>query len=228
MIVVVTGASRGIGLELVRQFLARGDRVFAAVRQPTLADRLMDLGNAHPRALTVLSCDVTSDPSVQEMARSVTEPVDALVNNAGITGKRATFAELDFDDLVKTFQTNALGALRVSRALLPQLRQGSGKKILNISTGMGSMADNGSGGSWGYRLSKAALNMATKNLGLELADDGIRCVAVNPGWVKTDMGGSAATLDVDDSASQLIGVLDGMTLEMSGGFFNHDGTPYPW
>jgi NAD(P)-dependent dehydrogenase (short-subunit alcohol dehydrogenase family) len=155
--------------------------------------------------------------------------VDALVNNAGIMGKRASGLEaLEMDDVLATYNTNALGMLRVTRALLPHLKEGAGKKILNVSTGMGSIADNTSGGGWGYRLSKAALNMATKNLALELGPIGIRCVAVNPGWVQTDMGGSSATMKVEESASRLIRIIDELTPEESGSFLDNDGKPYPY
>jgi NAD(P)-dependent dehydrogenase (short-subunit alcohol dehydrogenase family) len=223
MRVVVTGANRGIGLELARQFAARGDEVVAAVRDPSRAARAAELPGVLVRA-----CDVTSDASVAAFASSFDGPVDALVANAGIIGKHGDLEHLDFDDMLRVYDTNALGAIRVTRALLPRLREGRGKKILAVSTGMGSIADNGSGGSWAYRLSKAALNMATKNLAIELRGDGIACVAVNPGWVKTDMGGAGATMAVEESAKRLIRILDSLTLARSGAFLNHDGSPYPF
>lgn len=225
MRIVVTGASRGIGLELVRQFLARGDSVVAAARDPGGAEQLKKLEGD----LQLVACDVAIDASAAALGREVTGPVDVLVNNAGIVGKRASgLVELEMDDLLATYNTNALGALRVTRALVPRLTEGQAKKVLNVSTGMGSIADNSSGGSWGYRLSKAALNMATKNLALELAPAGISCVAVNPGWVQTDMGGKSATMRVEDSAKKLIQIIDGLTPEASGSFLNHDGSPYPF
>jgi NAD(P)-dependent dehydrogenase (short-subunit alcohol dehydrogenase family) len=223
MNVVITGANRGIGLELARQFAARGDRVVAAVRDPSRAESAKKIDGVE-----VLACDVSSDESVTTFAKSLTGPVDILVNNAGVTGKRAAFADLDFEDMLRVYGTNALGALRVTRALLPRLCEGSAKKILNLSTGMGSIGDNTSGGSWAYRLSKAALNMATRNLGHELASDGVLCVAVNPGWVQTDMGGPSATLPVAESAARLIRIIDGLKREQSGTFLNHDGQVYPY
>jgi NAD(P)-dependent dehydrogenase (short-subunit alcohol dehydrogenase family) len=221
MRVVVTGANRGIGLELARQLAARGDSVVAAVRDPSRAGR----ARALERAL-VFPCDVTSDASVAAFADSLTGPVDVLVNNAGVLGKDDAFEHLDFADMLRVYDTNALGAIRMARALLPHLRAGQAKKILNVSTGMGSIADNGSGGSWAYRLSKAALNMATKNLAIELRDDGISCVAVNPGWVRTDMGGAGAPMPVEESARRLLRIVDSMRLDASGSFLNYDGKPY--
>jgi NAD(P)-dependent dehydrogenase (short-subunit alcohol dehydrogenase family) len=225
MRVVVTGANRGIGLELVRQFLARGDSVIGVARDPGGAKELKGLSGE----LQLVACDIAMDTSAKALAREIEGPVDVLVNNAGIIGKRATGLEaLEMDDLLATYNTNALGMLRVTRALLPNLKEGAGKKILNVSTGMGSIEDNTSGGAWAYRLSKAALNMATKNLAHELAPAGISCVAVNPGWVQTDMGGSQAPMKVEESASRLIKIIDEMKPTQSGSFLNNDGTPYPY
>jgi NAD(P)-dependent dehydrogenase (short-subunit alcohol dehydrogenase family) len=225
MRVVVTGANRGIGLELVRQFLARGDSVVAGARDPASATELKALKGT----LEVGACDVASDESVASFAKGVKGPVDAVVNNAGIIGKRAAgLAELDFADMRVTFDTNALGALRVTLAFLPHLKEGNGRKVLSVSTGMASISDNTSGGSWGYRMSKAALNMATKNLAHELRGLGISAVAVNPGWVQTDMGGGSASMKVDESARRLIAIVDGLTLEQSGSFLDNDGSKYEY
>lgn len=224
---VVTGANRGIGLEFVRQLLARGDRVVAAVREPKKADRLRDL--AAGERLEIVACDVSSDASVAELdSKLAPGPVDTLINNAGIIGQHGRFPSLDYEDCIRVFSTNALGALRVSTALLDRLRKGSSPRIVNISTGMASLADNGSGGAWAYRMSKAALNMATVNLGLALGGDGITCIAVNPGWVQTDMGGAGANMPVDESVRRLLAIHDGLTLEKSGSFLNHDGSVFPW
>lgn len=223
MRVVITGANRGIGLELARQFLARGDSVVAGARDPEGATELRKLKGS----LEIGACDIASDASVAAFAKGVSGAVDAIVNNAGIIGKRAAgLAELDMADLRATYDTNALGPLRVTRAFLPHLKQGAGKKVLSVSTGMASVADNTSGGAWGYRMSKAALNMATKNLAHELRGLGVSAVAVNPGWVQTDMGGSSATMKVEESARRLIAILDSLTLERSGSFLDNDGSEY--
>ncbi len=116
----------------------------------------------------------------------------------------------------------------MTRALLPRLRKGSHSRVLNVSTGMGSIADNTSGGAFSYRMSKAALNMATRNLAHALRSDGIAVVAVNPGWVKTDMGGGGATMPVDESARRLLAIFDSLDLSASGSFLNYDGTAFPW
>ena len=229
MRIVVTGANRGVGLELTRQLLERGDEVVASARDPKHAESLKALSQRFGDRLWHVALDVASDDSAAALPEALPPgPVDALINNAGVIGKMTSLEDLDFDDALRTYQTNALGALRVTRALLDRLRQGTGKRILNLSTGMGSIADNGSGGAWAYRMSKAALNMATKNLSHALRSDGIAVVGVNPGWVKTDMGGAGATMAVDESARRLLAVFDSMDLAASGSFLNHDGTAYPW
>jgi NAD(P)-dependent dehydrogenase (short-subunit alcohol dehydrogenase family) len=229
MRIVVTGANRGIGLELTRQLLERGDSVVATARDPEHADALKSLHQRFGDRLWLVRLDVSSDGSAAELVKALPDgPLDGLINNAGTLGKMATFSELDLDDAVRTFQTNALGALRVTRALLPRLRQGSTKRVLNVSTGMGSVADNTSGGAFSYRISKAALNMATRNLAHTLRSDGIAVVVVNPGWVQTDMGGAGATMPVDESARRLLAIFDSLDLATSGSFLNYDGTTFPW
>jgi NAD(P)-dependent dehydrogenase (short-subunit alcohol dehydrogenase family) len=226
---LVTGASRGIGLELVRQLAARGDRVVAAARTPESASLLKELAAESDGRVEIVALDVNSAESVSKLEAAFSNgPLDLLINNAGVVGKMAPLEELDFDDMAAVYSTNALGALRVTRALLPRLRAGATKKIVNISTGMASLSDNGSGGAWAYRMAKAALNMATRNLGLALGREGFRVVAVNPGWVKTDMGGKGATMPVEESARRILAIVDGLSTEQNGSFVNHDGEPFPW
>ncbi|MBK7583879.1 MAG: SDR family oxidoreductase [Myxococcales bacterium] len=228
MRVFITGASRGIGLELARQVAARGDHVVAAARKPAGAVGLSELASSLPDRVQVVELDVASDASAARLKDSVTGPLDVLINNAGVVGKSGPLDELDFDDLLTTYSTDALGPLRVTRALLPLLSAGSTKKIVNISTGMASISDNGSGGAWGYRMAKAALNMATKNLALMLRSEAIVCIAVNPGWVKTDMGGRGANMPVEESAKRILGIVASIGIGDTGRFLNYDGETFPW
>jgi NAD(P)-dependent dehydrogenase (short-subunit alcohol dehydrogenase family) len=228
MNIVVTGANRGIGLEFVRQYLTRGDTVIAATRAVDTA-ALGELKVKYPASLRVLACDVASDTSVHSFAEAVGNiAVDVLINNAGVMSERGGLTELDMTNALDTYNINALGPLRVSRALLPHLRRGHGKRIANISSGLGSLSDNGSGGMYAYRLSKAALNMASRNMALELAHDGILSVAFNPGWVKTDMGGPSASITVDRSVQALITRIDALTTAESGGFYDWKGPVFAW
>lgn len=226
--VLITGANRGVGLGLVRSFLARGCSVLAACRQPERASELHALVE-HNAPLRIYTCDVASDSSVQALAQAVaqnTRAIDVLVNNAGVLPRGDdTIATVDIDVLRHTVETNAYGALRVTQALLPLLRKGQGKKILHISTRMGSLSLNSAGGSYSYRISKAALNMLHRTLAIELRSEGIISVAVHPGWVQTDMGGAQATVPLADSLRGLMSLVDTMTIESSGGFFNYTGEP---
>jgi len=223
---VVTGANRGIGFEFVRQMLARGDDVVAGVRRPDRADSLRALASERLRILTL---DVADPASVVAFARELgDEPVDLLINNAGIVGDRGELTSLDAEDLSRTFLVNAVGPVLVTRALLPNLRRGQARKVVHLSSGMGSIGDNTSGGSYGYRMSKAALNMASRNLAHDLKLDGITSVVLNPGWVQTDMGGPDATLPVSESVRRMLGIIDKLTIERTGQFLNHTGDTYEW
>lgn len=227
MRVVVTGANRGIGLEFVRQLRARGDEVIAGVREPGRAQETQSL------ASRVLPLDVTDAASVGAFARAIEGSIDLVINNAGNNGGptqslRQMAEDLALADVRRTFDINAVGALRVSVALLPHVRRGAGKKYVHITSGMGSIADNGSGGYYAYRMSKAALNMMSKSLAVDLRGEGIASVVINPGWVQTDMGGTRAPTPVDESVRQMLVQIDGVTLEQSGEFLNYKGNRYPW
>ncbi len=226
MHVVVTGASRGIGLELVRQLLARGDHVEAAARAPDRADELRALAGH----LRVHRVDVTQDAQVEALASAIADTsIDLVINCAGVYGgKRQSLADFDFADAMRTYDVNALGALRVSRALLPHVRRGTAKKLAHVTSGMGSIADNGSGGYYAYRMAKTALNMMSKSLAVDLRRAGIASYVINPGWVQTDMGGSGAPTPVDESVRGMLRELDAATLELSGEFLDYKGGRYPW
>ncbi|MFO0751491.1 MAG: SDR family oxidoreductase [Myxococcota bacterium] len=214
MRVVITGANRGIGLELTRQYLARGAAVEATARHPDQAAALSAM--AAVGELRIHPLDVTDDASVKAFGRALgDDAVDVLINNAGIYGSSDRLDRMDFAEMLRTLDTNAVGALRVTSALLDALRRGKAKKVASITSGLGSIGDNTSGGSYGYRMSKAALNMAMRSLSVDLKKDGITVVAVNPGWVQTDMGGARAT-PVAESAGNIIALLDRIGLAESG------------
>lgn len=228
MRVVVTGANRGIGLELVRQSLARGDSVFAGTRAPGSASDLSALGRGSRGALTVLALDVADPRSVAAFAKAIEAPIEAVINNAGTMGDDRPFESADLEAALEVFSTNALGPLRVTRALLPHLRAGKGKRVLHITSGMGSIADNRSGGYYAYRMSKAALNMASRSLAADLRADGIWSAVISPGWVKTDMGGEGAPTAVEDSARGILSKLDALDAKGSGTFLDWSSKQWPW
>lgn len=221
--VLITGASRGLGLEFVRQLRARGDNVLAACRgaPPSAVDAL---------GAEFLPLDAAGDASIDALGRRLaSRPIDVLINNAGVSSEAKTIAALSGAELSRVFQINAFAPILLARALLPSLRAGRGRTVFNLSSQLASLANNTSGGSsYAYRASKAALNMLNLQLAHELRPEGICCVAVHPGWVRTDMGGPQAPLSPEQSVSSMLATLDRVAPDWSGRFINHDGTALPW
>lgn len=230
MRVVITGANRGIGLEFVRRYQEQGHHVEAVARDPSGAPELVRLAAASAGKTHLHACDVASDAATRALAASIGEvAVDILINNAGVMGKMLGLDALDHGDMLRTFDTNTLGPLRVSAALLPHLRRAPTRKIVHISSGMGSISDNTSGGAYGYRMSKAALNMACRSMANDLRGDGFKVIAMNPGWVRTDMGGPGAPEDVGSSVRQMMERIEGLTAEQSGTFVDYRaGRSWSW
>lgn len=217
--IVVTGANRGIGLELARQLAERGDEVIAACR--SASPELAALGvEVHE------DVDVADDASVARFAESLGDRnLDCIINNAGILF-RESLDELDFDGIRQQFEINTLGPLRLTKALLPRL--GDGAKVAIVSSRVGSIADNSSGGNYGYRMSKTAVNMAGVNLALDLKPRGIAVVLLHPGYVRTGLTGGGGNIDPEESARGLIERIDALALETTGTFWHADGSPLPW
>ena len=216
--VLITGANRGIGLELTRRLLARGVEVVAACRSSSAE---LDAAGAE----VVTGVDVANEASIAELAACVGDrPLDLLVNNAGVL-TRESLDDLDFDRIRRQFEVNSLGPLRVTRALLKNLSNGS--LVAIVTSLMGSMADNSSGGRYGYRMSKAAVNAAAVSLSHDLRDRGIGVLILHPGMVATEMTGGRG-VPVEESASGLLARIDAFTPEQSGTFWHADGRPLPW
>lgn len=230
MHVVITGANRGIGLEFVRQYLERGNRVDAGVRHPESARELSALAAGAGGRLRILPCDIADDSSVKAFAEAIGNDtsVDLLVNNAGIFGSRQAFVDMDFADLARTITTNAIGTLRVTMAFLPHLRRGSVRKIVVLSSKVGSIENDTSSDFYGYRMSKAALNIACKNLAIDLRAEGFTVLIVHPGWVQTAMGGPYAPTPVEESVAGMIAQIDRRGPADSGTFFDFAGNAIPW
>lgn len=217
--VVITGANRGIGLELARLFQARGDTVVAGCR--SASPELVALGVRIQPDL-----DVADGASVRKFAAALgDEPIDVLVNNAGVLS-RETLTDLDEDRIRRQLEVNTLGPLRVTAALRGKLRRGS--KVAIVTSRMGSMADNTSGGMYGYRISKAAVNMAGVSLAQDLQPDGIAVALLHPGFVRTGMTGGNGQVDPDEAAAGLAARIDALELATSGGFWHANGERLPW
>ena len=216
--VLITGCNRGIGLELARQLHARGDDVIGVCRQQS--DELANLG-----IRVIDGIDVARADDVAKLAAALEgTALDTVINNAGILRGDA-FGELDYDEMMLQFEVNALGPLRVTEALRHNLSAGS--KVAIVTSRVGSIEDNGSGGNWGYRASKTAVNMIGANLMHELKPGGVAVALLHPGLVATDMTRGHGISAVD-SAAGLIARIDELTLETSGGFWHAEGYRLPW
>jgi NAD(P)-dependent dehydrogenase (short-subunit alcohol dehydrogenase family) len=218
-IAIVTGASRGIGLELVRQLAARGTGTVAVCRHRSAA--LDALGVRVEAGLELTDHSV----GTRLAARLADAEIDLLVHNAGILVPD-TLDDVDAGDVRAQFELNALAPLVLTRALLPRMRRGS--KLALITSRMGSMGDNGSGGHYGYRMSKAALNAAGVSLAIDLMPHGIAVAMLHPGAVRTDMTGGSGSIDPEPAVRGLLARIDELTLENSGRFLHQDGTVLPW
>ncbi len=234
---LVTGANRGLGLELTRQLLAAGGRVVAACRHPGKATALNTLAGEHPGRLHVLPLDVAEPKTHAELARELPlvlgghdddqpEGLDLLVNNAGVLHSGERFGSLSAANLDDSFRTNAAGPLLLTQALAPRLADGA--KVVNLSSSLGSIASTARFGTPSYNISKAAQNMVTALLARALAERGIVVVAFNPGWVRTDMGGKDAELEPAQAVAALLRVAEGLGPDDSGRFLDGEGRPLPW
>jgi NAD(P)-dependent dehydrogenase (short-subunit alcohol dehydrogenase family) len=216
---LVMGSNRGIGLELCRQLKARGDDVIGVCRRGSPA--LDALG-----VRVESGVDVTSERDVADLVERLGGcPLDLLILNAGIL-ERTELEDLDFEVIRRQLEVNALGPLRVTRALLPQL--GDGSRVAVLTSRMGSIADNTSGGSYGYRMSKSAVNSAFRSLAHDLRPRGVAVAILHPGWVRTEMTGHSGLVDVEESVEGLLARLDALTLETTGRFWHMNGEELPW
>ncbi len=216
--IAITGANRGIGLELTRQLSARGDEVIALVRSPS--SELQELG-----VEIIAGLDMSADDLSEASRKLGDRDLDILINNAGIL-RRTGLDDLDLPSIRQQFEVNALGPLKITSALAKHLTSGS--KVAHVTSRMGSIEDNSSGSHYGYRMSKAALNMASKSMSVDLAGRGIAVCVLHPGYVRTDMTGRNGLIDAQESAAGLIARIDALTLETTGGFWHQNGERLPW
>lgn len=221
--ILITGANRGIGLEFARQYSERGDKVIATARDPNKAEALKELG------VRIEQLDVTDTESVAQLVKQLDGlPIDRLINNAGIfRGRSDRIEDLEMEDFNQSFAVNATGPIRVAQALLPNLKKGELKQIINISSQLGSIQNN-QGGMYAYRASKAALNQITRTMSLELGREGFICIAIHPGWVKTDMGGVSATFTPKESVQAMTQTIDQLTRRSNGAYIDLNGGALPW
>ena len=231
MKVLITGANRGIGLEFVRQFAARGERVFATCRQPAEAIELQDLKAQNPDLVSITALDVTNPSSIVDSYNTIstqTETLDLLINNAGINIDDGSFGALDLDTMQSILTVNSIAPMLVTQQYLDLVKAGSKPKIINVSSGNGSLTNLVMTGYYSYSASKAALNMYSLRLSHDLKDTGVIVIMLHPGWVKTDMGGPNADITPQDSIKSMLQFIDTLTLDNSGGYYDYTGKTIPW
>ncbi len=228
---LITGANRGIGLEFCRQYAADGWRVLACSRHPETSAALGKLAAQYPPLITIHALDVADHAQIERLAQALAdESIDLLINNAGIypDSDKSGFGHTDYAEWSHAFRVNTMATLKMAEVFAAQVARSKQKTIVALTSKMGSIADNGSGGSYLYRSSKVAMNMVVKSLAIDLRSSGIIAVVFHPGWVKTDMGGPNALISSEQSVSGMRHTIGNLTLAGSGAFFSYDGRVIPW
>jgi NAD(P)-dependent dehydrogenase (short-subunit alcohol dehydrogenase family) len=228
---LITGANRGIGLEFTRQYAGDGWRILACVRRPEQSDALNALGAQHPEQISVHRLDVADDSAIDQLASSLAgQPIDLLINNAGVytDPKGGALNHDGHEAWTRAFLINTMATLKMVRAFRSHIVRSDQKTVVTISSKMGSIAENDSGGSYMYRSSKAAVNMVVKTLAIDLKAVGVIAVVLHPGWVKTEMGGPHALISSMQSVSGMREVINRLTMNDSGKFIAYDGKEVPW
>lgn len=227
---LITGANRGIGLELVKQYLDDKWRVIACCRDPNHANELQQLQQQFASTLTICKLDVADYQAIKSLSQQLAnEKIDVLINNAGVIGAHGdTLDTIDPSVWLETFKINSIAPTLMTQAFANQVGQSQNKLIVNVSSTMGSIAENTSGGYYIYRSSKSALNAVTKSLSIELKPKGITVISLHPGWVQTDMGGKEAPLAPELSVAGIRMVLSDLTINETGLFVAFDGRKIPW
>ena len=228
---LITGANRGIGLEFSRQLAEDGWCVLACSRDLEKSDALNKLAAEYPEQITLYALDVTDHEQIKKLSQTLAnKPIDLLINNAGVYpgSKGGSFGKTDYDACTHAFLVNTMAPLKMAEEFITQITQSSRKTIVTITSKMGSVADNGRGGSYIYRSSKSAVNMVVKSIAIDLESNDIISVLLHPGWVRTDMGGPSGLISVEQSVSGMLSVIREVTSTDSGKFIAYDGQIIPW
>lgn len=227
--VLITGTNRGLGLEFVKQYLEAGQRVIATARDPGKAAELQALHKQYPQQFSLYALDVASADSRKQFARDIgNQPVHLLIHNAGVHGGWGELGQLNEEEWLRCLHINSIAPVKMVEILRANLNNAEQATVAVLSSKMGSVADNTSGGSYVYRSSKAALNAAVRSLALDLKGENIKVVLLHPGWVRTDMGGPNGLIDPPASIGGMRRVIDKLTWDQCGSFIAYDGTVVPW
>jgi NAD(P)-dependent dehydrogenase (short-subunit alcohol dehydrogenase family) len=226
---LITGANRGLGLEFVRQYATEDCFIFACCRHPEEADALQTLQKNHPNKIQIQQLDVTSMTDIEKLQQLITQPIDILLNVAGTLIMDPPLGKLEIENFTKTFLVNTVSPIKMTEAFTKQVAKSHLKLIVALSSSMGSIAENTSGGYYSYRSSKSALNMVMKSAAYDLMSHGIKVLLLHPGWVKTRMGGTEAALEPEISIAGMRKVIESYNPpagEVT--FYRYNGEIVPW
>jgi len=233
--ILITGSSRGLGLEFTKQYLEKGERVIATCRNPEKAKDLQELQIKYPDLISIIQLDVVDEEGRNRVYSQIEKDfgvLNVLINNAGIIAgneeRSSSFGEVFKEDFSRVFLVNSISPLLMSERFLPLLEKGENAKIVNITSLNGSIAKRNVGGKYSYSASKAALNMITKILSNDLKEKGITALAIHPGWIQTDMGGPNAPQQKEEPISMIIDLVEKSDITSSGKFLDWRGLEVPW
>ena len=227
--VLITGANRGLGLGFVKSFLAKNVNVICTTRNIPGSKELLECKKKYPKNLQILELDLLGENSENSLSDLLSDkPIDIFINNAGVGNSNQRFGVVSSKPWVEVLKVNLIAPLTVTQSIIENIKKSSDKKIYFLSSQLGSIEDNTSGGMYIYRSSKTALNQVVKSLSVDLKPMGITVISLHPGWVKTDMGGPNAPISIDESIKGMMKVIDATDIRNTGTFLNFDGQGLPW
>ena len=228
--VLITGANRGLGLGLVKKYLENNEKVFCTTRNISKSKELKLLKEKHTNNLEICELDLLDKDSPNILSNFlVNKPIDLFINNAGVIGQSAQhFKSISLNPWIEVLKVNLIAPLLITQSIIKNIEKSSEKRIYILSSKVGSIEDNKSGGMYVYRSSKSALNQIVKSLSIDLKPLGISVISLHPGWVRTEMGGPNALISVEESVNGMFGVISNTNIKNSGQFINYDSTQIPW
>lgn len=235
--ILITGANRGLGLGLVEEYAKDGWKIIATSRNPNNSDELLELANKNENNIEILQLDVENLKSISDLSQVLQNtPIDVLANVAGYYGKKIVsepgglqeFGSTDYEDWQRIIKVNIFGPMKICETLINNIELGNDKKIITLSSIIGSIGGNDQGMMYAYRVSKAGVNAIMRSMAIDLKDKGIICIPLHPGWVRTDMGGPNADIDTKTSVEGMKRVIDSLSIKDSGRYMVYDGSELPW
>lgn len=228
--ILITGSNRGIGFAFVKEYMRHDVHIFASCRSPETAATLLQLKDDYPNKITLIPLEVTDEKQIAsafDAIKNKTEKLDLLINNAAILSDNDNYGSLKLNQLNEIFKVNVSAPVYISQQFVPLLEKSNAGKIINISSKMGSI-ELTSGGAISYSATKSAINMISKSISISLRSKGIISISLDPGWNRTDMGGKSAILDPNESAQQMIDLINNLTIQNSGKYYRYSGEELPW